>query len=106
MLMMSTCNVEYHPERHVLPNKTSDEVVAEKDQKENKEKLTKLESLKDKDVLEGMGGANVNEIAKILDLDPDEKIFNPKTGEFETIATYIANATNKKATGSNSTKSR
>ena len=58
-------NEEYHPERHVLPNKTNETVVAEKDQKENQEKLTKLESLKDKDVLEGMGGANVNEIAKI-----------------------------------------
>ena len=99
-------NKEYYPERHVLSNKANEQVVAEHDQKENKEKLTKLQSLEDPEVLKNMGGANENEIAEILGLDPNEKIYNPTTGEYESIKTYIANATNKKAKGSNPKKSR
>jgi len=53
-----------------------------------------------------MGGANENEIAEMLGLDPNEKIYNDVTGEYESIKTYIANATNKKAKGSNPKKSR
>jgi hypothetical protein len=90
-------NKEYYPERHVLSNKANEQVVAEHDQKENQEKLTKLQSLADPEVLKNMGGANENEIAEMLDLDPNEKIYNPTTGEYESIKTYIANATNKKA---------
>ena len=99
-------NKEYYPERHVLSNKGNEQKVAEHDQKENQEKLTKLQSLADPEVLKSMGGANENEIAKMLGLDPSEKIYNDITGEYESIKTYIATAINKKATGSNSKKSR
>ena len=99
-------NKEYYPERHVLSNKANEQVVAEHDQKENQEKLTKLQSLADPEVLKNMGGANENEIAEMLGLDPNEKIYNDVTGEYESIKTYIANATNKKAKGSNPKKSR
>ena len=53
-----------------------------------------------------MGGANENEIAKMLGLDPNEKIYNPTTGEYESIKTYIATAINKKAKGGNPKESR
>ena len=90
-------NKDYHPERHELLNVPTQKRLDEREQKANQEKLTKLQSLADPEVLKGLGGANTNEIAKKLNLDPNEKILNPKTGEMETIATYIANATKKKA---------
>jgi hypothetical protein len=92
-------NIEYHPERNELPNASNKQKVAEHDQKENQEKLTKLQSLADPEVLKSMGGANENEIAKMLGLDPNEKIYNDVTGEYESIKTYIATAINKKAAG-------
>ena len=41
-------------------------------------------------------------IASRIGVDPKKKILNPESGEYETIATYIANATNKKATSGKS----
>jgi len=90
-------NVEYNPDRHVLPRDSNEQTIANEEQKANQEKFTKLQSLADPEVLKSLGGANVNKIAEKLGLDPSEKILNPTTGEMETIATYIANATNKKA---------
>ena len=92
-------NKNYHPEDNTglgTPEEKGLDLSVEATAA-RQEKLQKLQSLDDADVLKGFGGATVKEIANELGLDPNDSILNPETGDTESIATYIANAKNKTA---------
>ena len=59
--------------------------------------MEKLKALSDPANLKQYESMTEEAIASRIGVDPKKKILNPKSGEYETITTYIANATNKKA---------
>jgi len=64
--------------------------------------MEKLKALSDPANLKQYESMTEEAIASRIGVDPKKKILNPESGEYETIATYIANATNKKATSGKS----
>jgi len=95
----STLNKNYHPEDDTGLGTPEEKALSINTETKvaQQEKLAKLQSLADPKVLKGFEGANVEYIANELGLDPKESILNPKTGQTESIATYIANAQKKPA---------
>tara|TARA_R100001463_G_scaffold3206_1_gene13143 strand:+ start:2724 stop:4199 length:1476 start_codon:yes stop_codon:yes gene_type:complete len=71
----------------------------EQDNKSKALRMEKLQGLSDPAVLMKYKGWTTEAIAKDIGVDPNQGIVNPESGEAETIATYIANATKKRAGG-------
>mgnify|MGYP003145214821 FL=1 len=89
-------NKNYHPEKdNIIGNNTNMSEVAVK---KRAAKLVQLKNLENPNFLELIGGSSPLEIAKLLGFKSlDDQIFNDETKQFESIRTYIPNATNKKA---------
>ena len=66
--------------------------------------MEKLTALADPKNLEQYKSMTVDAIASKIGIDPKAQVLNPKTGEAESVATYIANAKNKKAETQEKTK--
>jgi len=98
-------NIEYHPERNELSNASNKQKVAEHNQKKRENFYTMLSTDEGKESLNYM---TENEIIEKYGPFTDDEIKNGVLigGEKVKISTYIPNATNKKAAGSNSKKSR
>tara|TARA_R110000824_G_scaffold174961_2_gene353179 strand:- start:1221 stop:2663 length:1443 start_codon:yes stop_codon:yes gene_type:complete len=88
-------NKEYYPERHVLPNKTNETVVAEKRQKKREDFYTMLSTDEGKQSLNNM---TLQEVITKYELTPDEVkngvIIN---GERVNINSFIAGPTKAKS---------
>ena len=69
----------------------------EQDNKSKALRMEKLQGLSDPAVLMKYKGWTIEAIAKDIGVDPKQGIVNPSNGETETIANYIAKATEKKA---------
>lgn len=78
----------------------------DKDAANRAKTLQKLTALDDPANLKQYEGMSIEAIANKIGVDPKGQILNPQTGQMESVSTYIANATNKKAKGSNPKKSR
>jgi|TARA_R110002074_G_scaffold303099_2_gene474288 hypothetical protein len=70
----------------------------EQDAKNRAKTLQKLTALDDSANLKQYEGMSIEAIANKIGVDPKGQILNPKTGQMESVSTYIANAANKKAT--------
>ena len=71
----------------------------EQDAKNRSDIMQKLTALSDPANLKQYEGMSIEAIANKIGVDPKGQILNPQTGQMESVSTYIANATNKKAKG-------